>query len=78
VSGSGGCEGGGHVTVPRFGRTSFTTVYEAVQVDCPEPVVVARGEGIVVLVDAEGRPTPVPDALREAMLVLAGVGEEFR
>jgi acyl-CoA thioester hydrolase len=61
------------VTVPRVGRTSFTTVYEAVQVDLPEPVVVARGEGVIVLVDAHGRPTPVPEDLKAAMLALAGI-----
>lgn len=55
------------VEVTRLGRTSFTTTYEAVQIDLPEPVVVARGEGVLVLVDSEGRPTTVPDELRAAL-----------
>lgn len=55
------------VTVPRLGNTSFTTAYEAVRVDLAEPETVAKGEGIVVLVDAEGRPLQLPQTLREAL-----------
>ncbi len=55
------------VTVPRLGNTSFTTAYEAVRVDLAEPETVAKGEGIVVLVDAEGRPLPLPPTLRQAL-----------
>lgn len=55
------------VTVPRLGRTSFVTTYEATRVDLAPTQVVARGEGVIVLVDRNGRPTPLPAALRVAL-----------
>lgn len=61
------------VEVPRLGRTSFTTSYEAVQVDLPEPALVARAEGIIVLVDGAGRPAPIPDELRVALAAYGSV-----
>lgn len=60
------------VAVPRLGRSSFTTAYEARLIEAGEPQLVARGEGIVVIVDGEGRPTPLPMPLREALSRFGG------
>lgn len=55
--------------VPRVGNTSLEMQYEVTQNDVP----VARGSGVVVLVDyATGEKVPVPDEVRAAIGSLSG------
>ena len=55
--------------IPRIGRTSFTMEYAVVDADSGNRV--ARGSGVIVMVDyAAGGKVPVPDAVRAAIEAL--------
>jgi acyl-CoA thioester hydrolase len=57
--------------IGRLGNTSFGMDYLAAFVDAPEAPV-ARGEGVVVLIDyASGTKVPIPDDLRKKLQTLS-------
>jgi acyl-CoA thioester hydrolase len=56
--------------IARVGTTSFTMEYEAALAAAPDRPV-ARGEGVVVMIDyRSGGKVPIPDALRQALEAL--------
>ena len=61
-------------TITRIGRTSFTTAYRVWSEG--QAAEVASAEDVIVVIDYRaGQPTPVSDALREAILSLEAAGE---
>jgi acyl-CoA thioester hydrolase len=63
-----------HTHVSKLGRTSFTMDYTIV--DAASAGTVAAGAGVVVWIDyGTGRPEPIPDAMRLAILGYAGPEE---
>lgn len=59
-------------TVKSFGTTSFVMGYRLSSE--AQRRVVAEGEAVVVLLDANGEKTKVPDTLRETIVALEAVG----
>jgi acyl-CoA thioester hydrolase len=60
-------------TTTQLGRTSFTMAYRITSEG--QEAEVAAGEDVIVVFDyGAGRPVPIPDGLREAIIALEGTG----
>lgn len=59
-------------TVTKFGNTSFTMGYRATSK--AHSAIVAEGEGVIVVLGDSGQKTPIPDALRQAIVALEAAG----